>query len=424
MTSKNQGKECFVYITLPSETEPVTAARYELSLSRTGAVGRLVYGRSYLARTNAVEIDPVELKLGSKIYETGLFNGVFSSLRDASPDYWGRLVIQRALQKAEPNEMDYLLQSADDRAGALGFGLSSQPPAPKRQFNKTLELKNLQEIALDILKDSKQVKGPEAGQVERLLLLGTSMGGARPKAVVEDRSGLWLSKFNKPDDPWNNARVEHFMLQLARMCGIQAAESKVTKVAEKDILLVKRFDREKFDAKGYLKSRMVSGLTLLRADENERDAWSYPALSETIRKTCSNPKHNSLELFKRMCFNAMTSNTDDHPRNHAIIAKATDWHLSPAYDLTPSRLVSIDSRDLAMTIGDYGRYANRQNLLSQCGRFLLKREEAEKVIDEMAAIIEASWYNLARKNNVTVRDCKAISGAFLYPGFHYQKQAA
>src|SRR3989304_8069693 len=129
MTSNRQNRRCFVYITLPGEVEQVTAAKYEAM----GGVGKLVYGRSYLARNNAVEIDPVELKLGTGVYETAMLGGIFGALRDASPDYWGRLVIERAHGSLQLDEMDYLLQSADDRAGALGFGHNEQPPAPKRE---------------------------------------------------------------------------------------------------------------------------------------------------------------------------------------------------------------------------------------------------------------------------------------------------
>ena len=270
MTSKKT-KRCFVYITLPGEVDSVTAARFEL----TDGVGRLVYGKSYLARENAVEIDPVELKLESGVFQTALLGGVFGALRDASPDYWGRMIIDRAAGKMKLDEVGYLIQSADDRAGALGFGHNENPPAPKRDFNKTLDLAKLQETALALLKDDKKLKGPEAEQVQKLMLLGTSMGGMRPKAVVEDSKGLWIAKFNKPDDRWNSARVEHAMLTLAARCGITVAQSKVVKVGNRDVLLVKRFDREK-TKKDYLRSRMVSGLTLLRAEDTaaDRGKWS------------------------------------------------------------------------------------------------------------------------------------------------------
>jgi serine/threonine-protein kinase HipA len=130
--------ECFVYITLPGATEAVAAARFELTTDRTDApLGRLAYGRSYLERKDAVPFDPSELKLASRVYETTAMKGVFGALRDASPDYWGRRVIERHAGKAVLSELDYLLNSPDDRAGALGFGLGPTPPAPKRKFNQT-----------------------------------------------------------------------------------------------------------------------------------------------------------------------------------------------------------------------------------------------------------------------------------------------
>jgi serine/threonine-protein kinase HipA len=147
MTSKGN-TECFVYITLPGESESVTAGRFELTKDRRGnALGRFVYGKSYLARGNAVAIDPIELKLSGDTYETARLNGVFGALRDAGPDYWGRRIIEKHAGAAQLGELDYLLNSADDRAGALGFGLNQQPPAPRRKFNKTIELAKLQEIA-------------------------------------------------------------------------------------------------------------------------------------------------------------------------------------------------------------------------------------------------------------------------------------
>jgi serine/threonine-protein kinase HipA len=414
MTSKKT-RRCFVYITLPGETESVTAARFEL----TDGVGRLVYGKSYLARDNAVEIDPVELKLGAGVFETALLRGVFGALRDASPDYWGRLIIERAAGKAKLDEIDYLIQSADDRAGALGFGHNEKPPAPKRDFNQTLDLKKLQETALALLKDDKKLKGPEAVQVQKLMLLGTSMGGMRPKAVVEDSKGLWIAKFNKPDDRWNSARVEHAMLMLARACGIDTAESRVVKVADRDVLLVKRFDREKAK-KGYTRARMVSGLTLLRAEDtaDDRGKWSYPALAEELRRVCADPKAAGQELFRRMAFNALISNTDDHPRNHAIIARGAKWQLSPAYDLTPTPATGLE-RDLAMTVGDLGRRATAANLITQSARFLVPRDEAQKIVEGMQAKVRAEWYGIARAAKVTVKDCATIRNALENEGFDF-----
>jgi len=424
--------ECFVYITLPGQTEPVTAGRFALTADRRGTPeGRFVYGRSYLERPNAVALDPVVLKLSPRTYAMAALGGVFGALRDASPDYWGRRVIQRYLGKAQPGEMGYLLYSPDDRAGALGFGLNQTPPAPRRTFNQTLDLAKVQSIADAIVADDDRpdgaggdhAAGAGAGaadhdQVEKLMMIGTSMGGARPKAVVEDEAGLWIAKFNRPDDRWNSARVEHAMLILARACGLSAAESRVVDVAGRDVLLVKRFDRERTQD-GYLRARMISALTLLRTEDTyqSRDKWSYVLLAEEVRRVCAEPAQNAAELFRRMCFNALISNTDDHPRNHALIAKEADWKLSPAYDLTPAVPISMERRDLAMECGDAGRFANAANLLSQGARFLLEGGEARGIIDAMEAQVRGTWYATARGAGVSQRDCEQIARAFAYPGF-------
>jgi serine/threonine-protein kinase HipA len=254
MISKNQATQCFVYITLPWQTVAVTAGRFVLSQSRDGTpLGKFVYGKSYLARNEAVEIDPVELKLSAETYETTRLRGLFGALRDAAPDSWGQRVIEKRSGKTMLGELDYLLESPDDRAGALSFGLGQKPPPPRRKFNKTLELGKLQEIADAIVSDDIKERGDDTVQIEELMLIGTSMGGARPKTVVEDDQGLWIAKFNRADDRWNYASVEHAMLVLAKKCGISAAESRVVQVGGKHVLLVRRFDRFKID-KGYARA--------------------------------------------------------------------------------------------------------------------------------------------------------------------------
>lgn len=424
MTSDARPRECHVYITLPGQTEPVTAGRFALDRDRHGtAIGRFVYGRTYRDRADAVELDPVELKLAPKTYETASMGGVFGALRDAGPDHWGRRIIERHAGVAQLGELDYLLHSPDDRAGALGFGLGAEPPAPRRDFNRTLDLEKLQKIADDLVRKEDVAPTPIAARAEELLLIGTSMGGARPKAVVEDDAGLWIAKFNRTDDKWNHARVEHSMLVLGRRCGLTTSESRVVTIGGRDVLLVKRFDREKTNA-GYLRARMVSALTLLRTDDSHRsrDKWSYVILAEELRRACAEPKKQVHELFRRMCFNALISNTDDHPRNHAIVAETRAWKLSPAYDLTPSAPVSLEQRDLALACGDRGRFADANNLLSQCARFLLARSEAEAIITGMEAAVRGSWYDVMRAEGVSERECALLEGAFVYPGFR-QPQA-
>jgi serine/threonine-protein kinase HipA len=422
MNSKSNATECYVYITLPGATAPVPAARFELTNNRTGVpLGRLVYGKSYLARADAVSFDPVELTLSARVYETTALGGIFGALRDAGPDAWGRRVIERHVGKTQLGELDYLLNPPDDRAGALGFGLGPTPPAPLRKFNQTILLAKLQAIADAMVNDEELPPDPKLTQAEELLLLGTSMGGARPKAVVEDDGALWIAKFNRKDDKWNEARVEHAMLALARACGLTTADSRMVTVGDRDVLLVKRFDRERTDA-GYHRARMISALTPLKAEDSHRDRekWSYVLLAEELRRVGAEPKKDANELFRRMCFNALISNVDDHPRNHALIAKTRDWRLSPAYDLTPTPLVSLEQRDLAMICGDQGRIANKTNLLSQGARFLLVDDEAKAIVTAMRDQVKNTWYDVARAAGVSEKDCERIERAFAYPGFNLE----
>src|SRR5579862_7173777 len=154
MISEIGPNECYVYITLPGQTKAVTAGRFVLTVDKRGlSLGRFVYGKSYLERPDAVALDPVELKLSSRVYETRAMKGVFGVLRDAGPDYWGRRVIEHYSGKSELSELDYLLFSPDDRAGALGFGLNKVPPAPRREFNQTLDLGKLQKITNAIVRE-------------------------------------------------------------------------------------------------------------------------------------------------------------------------------------------------------------------------------------------------------------------------------
>ena len=189
-----------------------------------------------------------------------------AAAHNASPDYWGRRVIERHLGQEPLSARHYLLHSPDDRAGARGFRLNPAPPAPRLVFTQTLELARLQRIADPILADEAVVAGGDTKQVENLLLIGTSMGGARPKAIVEDDDGLWIAKFNRSDDRSDSARVEHAMLMLARACGLDVAESRVVEVGGRSVLLVKPFDRQRVEG-GYWRARMVRALTLLRAED-------------------------------------------------------------------------------------------------------------------------------------------------------------
>lgn len=418
MTSE---RECYVYIVLPGATEFVTAGRFRVSPTPDGEpVGEFVYGRRYLERNDAVELDPVELRLRRGSYETARMEGFFGAIRDSMPDFWGRRVIERHTGHTQLEEFDYLMYGPDDRAGALGFGLNVEPPAPQLRFNQTLDLQILQDTADLITKDDPILENSSTSQVEELLLIGTSMGGARPKAVVEHEQNLWVAKFTRYDDRWNHPRVEHGLLKLAETCNLSVAQSDITMVGGRDVLLVRRFDRDRQEG-GYRRHRMVSALTMLQSYDSPvaRRDWSYVLLADEIRRVSAEPQADLRELFGRMCFNAAVSNLDDHPRNHAMLAKGRNWRLSPAFDLMPFPMIALERRDLAMACGNAGRYANRENLMSQHGRFLLSKEEATVILNHIVETVRNTWRPTMRRAGVSEDDCEAIAGAFLYDGFFY-----
>lgn len=404
---------CYVYIQLPRSMEVVTCGRYV----QQGRVGRFVYGKSYLANPRAVELEKFELPLRPGTFETARLGGIFGALRDASPDAWGRRIIERQLGRADLTEVDFLLHSPEDRAGALSFGQSPTPPAPLYSFNKVLHLDLLLEAADRI----EQGLPPPDEQVRERIIPGSSLGGARPKNVVEDGEDLWVAKFPSRSDRWNNAAVEGGMLRLARECGLRAAHGKVLSVSGRSVLLVRRFDRRRVED-GYLRHRMVSALTVLRADESpqDRSKWSYVLLADELKRWVANPDADLRELFSRRVFNALISNIDDPPRNHALIAAGSEWNLSPAYDLTPMPQASSIERDLAVEVGSVQhRRANRRNLLSQCGRFRLSQEDAAHLIDRMKATVSARWRDAVTACGGTEADLEAIERAFDSEGFEY-----
>ncbi len=167
---------------------------------------------------------------------------------------------------------------------------------------------------------------------------------------------------------------------------------------------------------------MVSALTLLKSEDipSVRENWSYLSLADEIRRTSASPTADLRELFGRMCFNAVVSNLDDHPRNHALLAKNKGWRLSPAYDLTPIPVVANDIRLLAMSCGTYGRLACQENLLSAHGRFLLSKEEAQNIINSIVETVKREWDSSLRRAGASEKDCNAIARAFIYEGFFYK----
>lgn len=408
MTSE---REAYVYVQLPDTLETVPAALLRVQTLPDGTqVGRFRYGDRYLARHDAVALDPFRLPLARQVFELTQLKGIPGAVRDASPDAWGRRVIEHQLERspADLHEIDYLIHGPQDGAGHLSFGLKAEPPAPRRHYNRTRQLEELIAAAQAI----------EAGQrvpaqVLERLDPGTSLGGARPKATIEDGNQLWLGKFPAKDDRVNLQRVEFATLDLAKRCGLNVAQARLQTVGRSDVLMLRRFDRDPVEG-GYLRHGLVSGLTVLDCGDShlDRDRWSYPLLADNLRRWSDKPQADGAELFRRMVFNAAVTNNDDHPRNHALLRRQKGWRLSPAYDLVPAPVLSLERRDLALTVGSYGRTASIYNLLSQAGRFGLAADEARQAIDGMVMVIR-QWRESFFACGVSAKDIEHIAPAFL-----------
>lgn len=417
MTSERQA---YVYLQLPGTLNTVPAALLRVQTLPDGTqIGRFRYGDRYLQRQDAVALDPFQLPLDKTVREFTRLKGIPGAVRDAAPDAWGRRVIEHKLERgaADLHEIDYLLHGPQDGAGSLSFGQTAQPPAPKRPYNRTHQLAELIAATQAI-----EAGRPVAAHVLEHLDPGTSMGGARPKATIEDAQCLWLGKFPAKDDRFNLQRVEYATLELARRCGLNVAHARLQAVGDGDVLMLQRFDRE-HTGQGYLRFGLVSGLTVLDCGDShlDRGRWSYPLLADHLRRWSDKPEADCAELFRRMVFNAAVTNNDDHPRNHALLRRQTGWRLSPAYDLVPASVVSLERRDLALTVGTYGRTASLYNLLSQAGHFGLSAAEARAEIDQLVGVVR-QWRDTFFACGVSARDVDFIAPAFLPDCFFFERR--
>lgn len=400
-------KECFVYIQLPNSFETVTAGK--LQWKKEGAnseVGSFVYGRSYLKNPNRIPLDPFNLPLEEREFQVTINEGVHGPIRDGSPDSWGRYVIQKNTPLDQHDPMGYLLNSAGDRIGALSFGFGKVPPAPVRAFNKTVDLEALIKAA------HKLESGQQIDELEKALLMaGPSAGGARPKTTLEAKNNLWIAKFPAVNDRQNFSKIEFVTMKLAKLCGLNVPEVDLIKVGRQDVFLIKRFDRAYDDKiKDYYRSHFVSGLTLLNLDENDRENWSYIDLADQIRRWIEVPTADLHELFKRIVFNGLVSNTDDHPRNHGFVHSKKGYRLSPVYDLVPKPETGT-TRYLAMAFGNQGRAFNIQNLFSRSEVFDLTAEKAAFIYEKQKAEI-SNWRSFYSSNGLGPSDMQYLENAF------------
>ena len=388
MTSKIESAyaEAYVWVWLPDATQPVVAGL----LSRQGQQLVFNYGRSYLARSDAIALYAPELPLqsGSIPLIAGL--SMPSCLRDASPDAWGRRVlINRKFgvkgadaSEFELDELTYLLESGSDRIGALDFQMSATQYVPRQPKQASLE--ELQTAA------EKVEKGvPLSPELDQALLHGTSLGGARPKVLLDDGKRKYIAKFSANNDLYSVVKAEFIAMRLALKAGLNVASVALRTAMGKDVLVIERFDRVA-EGDQWRRRAMVSALTLFELDEMMAAYASYEKLAEIIRHRFSEPKATLRELFSRIVFNILSGNTDDHARNHAAFWNGKQLSLTPAYDICPQSR-SGQQASQAMLIHGGDRSSHLSTCIAAASSFLLAREEAIAIINHQVNVIEHEW---------------------------------
>ncbi|PWG61683.1 type II toxin-antitoxin system HipA family toxin [Spiribacter halobius] len=378
--------EAYVWAWLPGATEPVVAGR----LHAHDGVVSFNYGKSYLARSDAIPLYLPELPLEAG--ELPLLPGLTmpGCIRDAAPDAWGRRVIlNRKLgvradefTQVDLPELAFLLESGSDRIGALDFQRSPTVYEPRSPVNATLE---------ELMDAAERVeKGiPLSPDLDQALHHGTSIGGARPKALIEDGGVRHVAKFSSSSDLYSVVKGEFIAMRLARHCGIDAAPVSLVRAGGKDVLLVERFDRARADG-GWQRHAMVSGLTMLGLDEMLARYASYQDLAEIIRHRFTAPAETLRELFARIVFNILCGNTDDHARNHAAFWDGATLTLTPAYDICPQGRSGQEATQ-AMLISGQNRMSRMASCLQAAHHFLLSEADAIALIECQLARIGENW---------------------------------
>ena len=401
----------YVFHALPEMEEPVLAGVFQYG--SPGGPGKFRYVRSYLERSNALPLSPVDLySLNSVTVQAGDRNeGLFGVFRDVLPDFWGRLVY--ASNNGIPPETvtNIMLMRRPDplRVGAIDFSDTDRVP-------ETMALPEIQDMSR-LVTAAQEIFDGQEGRLRpderQLLLQGSSMGGARPKANVLRNGKLYLAKFPSKGDRFDNARVEMALSDLAHSVGIETPKTELVSLPDgRGVFLSERFDRVPVSEKPgrFYRKGFISALTLLGLDEMENPFGSYPAIADAARKIgidCGP------DLFRRMAFNMVVRNTDDHLRNHGFIREGTEWRLSPAYDLMPSPAVPGVGTlfDLSIGIGKLGRKATFENALSESARFGLNKKEAEEIFLAVTGNV-AKWRTFMSKHGISDVDMEKFSGSF------------
>lgn len=396
-------REAFVWIWLPNQTEPVVAGKLEADNDNI----LFNYGKSYLERINdtrpAIALYKPELPL--KAGALSLLDGLSmpGCIRDAAPDAWGRrVIINKKLglrgagtDTAELNELTYLLESGSDRIGALDFQASPSQYTPRLSANVPLE---------ELMKSAERVeKGvPLTPELDLALYHGTAIGGARPKALVEDTEKKYVAKFSSSTDLYSVVKAEFIAMKLAALAGLDVASVKLVTAAERDILLIERFDRSQ-TSQGWSRSCIVSALTLFGLDEMMARYASYESFAEIIRHRFTAPKETLRELFSRLVFNILCGNTDDHARNHAAFWDGKELSLTPAYDICPQGR-SGNEASQAMLISGGDNLSRLTTCLETAHNFLLSEDDARAIFENQTSVIENNWAEVCEEAQLSIVD--------------------
>ncbi len=387
--ARRSPSEAYLWVWLPGATQPVVAGR----VSVAGDLVDFNYGRSYLAREDAVPLYLPELPLQAGLIHPPDGMTMAGCLDDAMPDAWGRRVVMHHLlgdraELADPAVLDpltYMLESGSDRIGAFDFQASSETYVNRDDGGASLE--ELQEAA-DMVDEGRRL----SPGLDRALMHGSSIGGARPKALLADGERKLIAKFSSTTDTYAVVKGEFLAMELARRIGLDVAGVELTSALGKDVLLVERFDRVRADDGGERRLAVVSALTMLELDDFLGGRYaSYADLAQLIRERFNAPAATLRELFARIVFNILTGNTDDHARNHSAFWDGEMLTLTPAYDICPSPRSGGEASQ-AMAIAPGG---NRMSQVRACveaaSTYLLSESEAREIVDHQVGAIEAEW---------------------------------
>jgi serine/threonine-protein kinase HipA len=406
MTSNISDKEAFVWIWLPDATNPIVAGKLE---SDDQGNVQFNYGKSYLDRIHAtppaISIYDPELPLKKGVLPLLDRLTMPGCIRDCAPDAWGRrVIINKKLGRKgkdtdtdELGELTYLLESGSDRIGALDFQRSPREYVPRLANNVPLE---------ELLQSAARVEQgiPLTPDLDQALFHGSSIGGARPKALIEDQGTKYVAKFSSSTDFYSVVKAEYIAMRLAALAGINAAPVKLVQSAHKDILLIERFDREKTE-KGWIRKSMVSALTLFGLDEMMARYASYETFAEIIRHRFYDPKETLEELFSRIVFNILSGNTDDHARNHAAFWNGKKLRLTPAYDICPQGRAGNEATQAMLISGD-NRLSTLKSCLDAAYHFQLSEREAKAIFEKQREAIESNWDKVCDEASLSVVDRK------------------